>query len=338
MFKILAAILLLSAACEAANTFQITTTVKDCNAQRCLPPQTFYGSGFLIGQLNDGRYAVLTAAHVTKNQRWVEVGWWGGNVPGEVIATEISQDFDVSLIAVAADADPAQVECGSLVDGPEDGDVQLTGYDPATEGFVRCVGRMKYKSNRVYRVNTTGGCSGGAWKNGNDIYGVHWGRYQDDNIGAFTRSDRIREWLKIKIGYVPVCSQPNRQPVVTRPPPQVPPVAPPPPQAPQYPAVCNCKCNGNCGKDSEIIEKVKLLRIPVVVTVKKTDCNKETRIYRVYLVPKISGDNVVIVAEVYDTKNTEDTSDDVLLNDKAYDVLGGKEVRLTIVADDAGGK
>lgn len=339
MFKILAAILLFAATGECASTVVVRSTETTCNQLSCRKI-VGYGSGVVIGKFQDGSDAVLTCAH-NLGRGSTDIAWTGGEwVPAKIVIAQLhgrlpSDKFDAALLSAYLPG----AECGVLSDRAVDSIGVLTGHvHGRNPPWRNARGRYVHDKRTLVGVVSVLGESGGPVvdEQTGEILGIQWGTDRATE-SYMTTSVEIKAWIIGKLGYLPQCqrSAPVPPPQIAKPDcaaPQVPPSLP----QPTKPAVCSCGCKSGerCGKDSEIIEKVKLLRIPVVVTVKKTDCNKETRIYRVYLVPKISGDNVVIMAEVYDTKNTESTSDDVLLNDKQYDVLGGKEVRLTITGED----
>lgn len=201
---------------DSASTVVVRAMCRDCNTQRCKPPYPAFGSGVVIGTLNDGQTAVLTAAHVLRDYVSVAIcdnfGQWQ---PATVVMSQLNSDFDVALLSVTMPG----VQCGYLVESNVDADIDLCGYVPG-RGWRYGRGRLVVKERRVYGIAATQGESGGPITHGAAIHGIVWGT--DGHTSSVTESSRIRLWLQSRLGYIPSCAAPA-------PPANNPPVAPPPP-------------------------------------------------------------------------------------------------------------
>lgn len=260
LIALLLAALLCSAAdgADSASTVVVRAMCRDCNQQRCLPPYPAFGSGVVIGTLEDGQTAVLTAAHVLKDYVSVaicdELGQWQ---PATVVLSQKNSDFDVALLSVTMPG----MQCGYLVESDADADIDLCGYVPG-RGWRYGRGRLVVKERRVYGIAATQGESGGPVTRGAAIHGIVWAT--DGTTSYVTESSRIRLWLRSRLGYIPSCGSPPRPPVV----------ATPGPQPPQYskPIVVDvpgCDCKNYDSDIAALRAEINAMKRPIEVQIQR---------------------------------------------------------------------
>lgn len=240
---------------DSASTVVVRAMCRDCNTQRCLPPYPAFGSGVVIGTLNDGKTAVLTAAHVLKDYVSVaicdELGQWQ---PATVVMSQKNSDFDVALLSVTMPG----MQCGYLVESDADADIDLCGYVPG-RGWRYGRGRLVVKERRVYGIAATQGESGGPVTRGAAIHGIVWAT--DGTTSYVTESSRIRLWLRSRLGYIPSCGRPPA--VAQQPGPQ------PPASHPIVVDVPGCDCKNYDSDIAALRAEIKAMKVPIEVQIQR---------------------------------------------------------------------
>ena len=245
---------LLCSAADAATTVVIRATVTDCNTQRCLPPQQKWGSGVVIGSLNDGSTAILTAGHVVGNGEH-HVGWNNGEwIPAKVVMAQVNEDLDIAIMSARLSG----VECGTLSDSESDQTAVATGW--LHNGGWRNK-RGELVDTRLRGVRSEPGESGGPVVDPRtgEIVGIVWGT--DGRDTYLTRSVKIRLWLRSRLGYIPSCGRPPA--VAQQPGPQ------PEASRPIVVDVPGCDCKNYDSDIAALRAEVKAMKVPIEVQIQR---------------------------------------------------------------------
>lgn len=167
-----------------------------------------YGSGCCIGKLQDGNYAILTAAHVVQDRLQVSVEWDTSLINAEVIhikhLLKPPPAMDVALLSARLYGNVNRLKLST----EKQQSVTLHGY-PGNLPFksVRGVIHAKYHyqdiiTTQPYAVSS--GMSGGAVIGNGQLVGIISGR--DSNVpteAVQTSAMVIVPWLEKTLGYLP---------------------------------------------------------------------------------------------------------------------------------------
>ena len=203
-----------------------TSSTQCVNGYQC-QQVTGRGTGVIIGELSDGRAAVLTAGHVVTGSQSVMVWWYQGQrLAATVLASRNDGMVDAALLAVRI---PGPFHCAPLSDQVmPDVDVKIDGFPEMSTTVQTFRGRLS--GSTISRVTVRQGMSGGPVIYDGKIVGIIRGHYADGNRESICTSGPVLcSWLRETIGYVPRCaeSRPTQKPAV-KPSPIA--IAPPPPR------------------------------------------------------------------------------------------------------------
>lgn len=218
--------LLCAASVASAEVVSVETSSTRCvNGYQC-QQVTGRGTGVIIGELPDGRAAVLTAGHVVAGSQSVMVWWYQGQrLAATVLASRNDGMVDGALLAVRI---PGPFHCVPLSDQVmPDVDVKIDGFPEMSTTVQTFRGRLS--GCTISRVTVRQGMSGGPVIYDGKIVGIISGHYADGNRDSVcTPGPVLCSWLRSTVGYVPRCaeSRPTQKPAV-KPSPIA--VAPPPP-------------------------------------------------------------------------------------------------------------
>lgn len=218
---------LCAASVASAEVVSVETSSTRCvNGYQC-QQVTGRGTGVIIGELSDGRAAVLTAGHVVAGSQSVMVWWYQGQrLAATVLASRNDGMVDAALLAMRI---PGQFHCVPLSDQVmPDVDVKIDGFPEMSTTVQTFRGRLS--GCTISRVTVKQGMSGGPVVYDGKIVGIISGHYVDGNRDSVcTPGPVLCSWLRSTVGYVPRCaeSRPTQKPAV-KPSPIA--VAPPPPR------------------------------------------------------------------------------------------------------------
>lgn len=203
---IIIAIKLLCAASAFGQTVRIHSQQQICVDGRTCRVERAFGTGCVIGQLRDGRVAILTAAHNLDgfNGVW-RVGGKDGEVAAQVILNGKSDGLDVALLACRM----PDCGCYSLLTQPPRADAELlvVGF-PGGRSATVVKSWFRVARSRVDHCAVEQGMSGGPiYTSGHGLVGVLTGYTDAETV--YTPSWIIRPWLQQRLGYVPECPAPT---------------------------------------------------------------------------------------------------------------------------------
>lgn len=195
-----------------------------CNGVSC-STEFAYGSGVTIGELRDGRQAILTAAHVVRGGERVIINWYDkAQIDAQVLLNGDADGLDIALLAAKL---PNVKSSAPLMDAPPkvDESVEVRGY-PGGKGCVRVRGTLFGRALVVKAYAIQQGMSGGGCYCGDNLAGVVTGfEVQQPGNGVYTAAWLIRPWLTKRLGYIPLCCEAPTE-IATKP---IPDEVPPPP-------------------------------------------------------------------------------------------------------------
>ncbi len=223
--KLILLLLLLPSMCSA-ETVKIEAHIQHCyNGNQC-SYSTGYGTGVIVGTLNDGRAAILTAGHVVEGSSAVRIHWWKKQIlAATVLGSRSDSMCDAALLAVNI---PGKFFCHPISEKiTPNADVRVDGY-PEMESITKLWGTLS--GSTIARVTVRQGMSGGPVYHDNQVVGIIRGHYTTGSRDSIcTPGPMLLAWIVDTIGYIPRCDceQPTPKPAV-KPSPIA--VAPPPPR------------------------------------------------------------------------------------------------------------
>lgn len=219
----IAILLLLLPSVAMAENVIIRADLQCTDRNQCTQQQSL-GSGVIIGELTDGRAAVLTAGHVIDGSYRVRIHWYNDQLlSATVLGSRHDAMADVALLAVRI---PGKFMCNEVSDKlTPNADVTVKGFPEIHQRWTTRTGPL---SGRVVKVQVWQGDSGGPVLSDGKVVGIISG-YDSDRRGdaICTPGPVLCSWVKETLGYIPRCDCEPQRPAV-RPSPIA--VAPPPPR------------------------------------------------------------------------------------------------------------